>query len=143
MNLSVLTTRPINVHTGVSSHPPIYHLALLDDDGKIHVYSKGRWVQTNAEPSNVSSVTINQAGVWCLDTDGQMYQWNDDPNYSVWNKDTIAKDVIAISSDAEGLWCINKNGEVFNNLIQFGGLGAIYHWVLRGWQKVGTAKLDL
>jgi hypothetical protein len=139
MNLSVSTTRPIDVSTGAPGHPAIYHLALLDDDGQIHVYSKGRWVRTNAEPANVSSVTINQAGVWCLATTGRIYRWNDDPDHSVWNKDTVAKNVVAMSSDAEGLWCINQNGEVFNNPIKSGGLGAIYHWMLGGWQKMDSA----
>lgn len=139
MNLSVSTTRPINVGTGTPGHPAVYHLALLDADGKIYVYGKGRWVRTNAEPANVSYVTINPAGVWCLTTTGLMYQWNDDSDHSVWNKDTVAKNVVAMSSDAEGLWCINQNGEVFNNPIEFGGLGAIYHWMLGGWQKVDAA----
>ena len=141
MNLSVSTTRPINISTGKSGDPATHHLALLGDDGQIHVYSKGRWVRTNAEPAHASHVTINQAGVWCLDTAGGMYQWNDDPKHSVWNKDTVAKDVVAMSSDAEGLWCVNKKGEVFSNLIKSGGLGTLHQWMLGGWQKVDAATM--
>ena len=139
MNLSVSTTRPIDISTGKLGDPATHHLTLLGDDGKIHVFSKDRWVRTNAEPAHASHVTINQAGVWCLDTAGQMYQWNDDPNHSVWSKDTVAKDVVAMSSDAEGLWCVNKKGEVFSNPIKSGGLGAPRQWVLGGWQKVAAA----
>jgi hypothetical protein len=89
MNLSVLITRPINVGTGV---PATRHLTLLADDSNIHIYSKGRWVRTNAEPANVSNVTSNQTGVW--------------------SKNTVVEDVVVMSSDTEGLWCVNKWGSV-------------------------------
>lgn len=139
MNLSVSTTRPINIGTGLLGDPATHRLALLTDDGKILVYDKGQWIRTNAEPANVSTITINKAGVWCLDTAGHMYQWSDDPKHSVWSKDTVAQDVVAMSSDAEGLWCVNKKGEVFSNPIQFGGLGAVNSWTPGGWQKVDAA----
>ncbi len=92
MNLSVSITRPINIGTGAPGDPATYHLALLSDDDNIHIYSKGRWVRTNAEPANVSNVTSNQAGVW--------------------SKDTVAEDVVVMSSDTEGLWCVNQWGTV-------------------------------
>ena len=138
MNLSVSTTRPIIVGNGKPGDPTT-QLALLADDDNIFVYDKGHWVRTNAEPANVSSITINKAGVWCLDTAGYMYQWSDDPNHSVWSKDAVAKDVVAMCSDAEGLWCINKKGEVFSNPIQLGRKGTVNSWVLGGWQKVDAA----
>jgi len=112
-----------NMATGENEGPTI--LVLLNEDGKIYVFDDGQWVHASSEPGNAVAVTIGPVGLWCLDKDGFVYLWNNNPTESLWTKDSGIKDVNTLTCDSKGnLWCTQKNGEISMKPTVFVGLGS-------------------
>jgi hypothetical protein len=118
------------------------NLAILKDDGSIFCYTGGGWKRTGAEPANAIAVALGGAGLFCLDSAGTIYHWNNRPDHSQWSKDSGLSGVSGISCDPEGsLWATTRNGEIHTRPAKFVGLGSATGrlFELQPWQKAAMA----
>ncbi len=111
-------------------------MTLLKDNGEIYAYVSGHWYRTNEEPENAVAVAVGPGGFWCLDSAGNIYQWNEKPVESVWTRDTMMEHVTALSYDTDGnLWCVNTHGHLYFSNAQSPAAGSASPQAVRVWTE--------
>lgn len=122
MKLAVSSATLFNMTTGQFDQDAINQTAILLDDGRIFAHVEpaayDRRQMTHAGPNTLkpTDIAVVLAGVYALATNGFIYRYEIGaiPEQGRWAKTPDAKDVVAMSSDAEGrIWCVNKKGELY------------------------------
>ncbi len=136
------------VMSGIKSQEDCYGslvMGFIKDNGNIYYYKGEEWVRTGAEPDDVTAVVVGMLGLWCLDKNGTIYQWNENPTNSKWTKDTGMPFADTLSCDNEGnLYCTAKK-DIFIRTKQFVGLGTEdgKPFTLNPWEKTSIPPVPV
>ena len=134
MDFSVSNRSHSNINTNAAAGSTL--MTLLNDNGEIYAYVSGHWFRTNEEPANPVSVSVGPGGFWCLDSVGNIHQWNEKPAESEWTRDTTIKVVTALSYDTEGnLWCVTMQGCLYFSNMQLSVDGYLLPQHVPMWTK--------